>query len=129
MTRCRHPPGRRVRAASAPHVPCVARAFFVRLAFALAVIRAGDARFAHVAGAAQSFTYNPLPPRPTPPPARSKDDGQMLVQAQEVNYDNVNSLVAAVGTVQIYYNGTTLEADRVTYNQKTKRLTPTATCG
>ncbi len=47
----------------------------------------------------------------------------MLVQAQEVNYDNVNSLVAAVGSVQIFYNGTTLEADRVTYNQKTKRLT------
>ena len=46
----------------------------------------------------------------------------MLVQAQEVNYDNVNSLVAAVGSVQIFYNGTTLEADRVTYNQKTKRL-------
>jgi LPS-assembly protein len=66
--------------------------------------------------------YNPLPPKPTPPPARSTSDGQMLVQAQEVNYDNVNSLVAAVGGVQIFYNGTTLEADRVTYNQKTKRL-------
>lgn len=72
---------------------------------------------------AQSFTYNPLPPRPTPPPSRSNNDGQMLVQAEEVNYDNVNSLVAAVGGVQIFYNGTTLEADRVTYNQKTKRLT------
>lgn len=72
---------------------------------------------------AQSFTYNPLPPQRTPPPARSTDDGQMLVQAQEVNYDNVNSLVAAVGGVQIFYNGTTLEADRVTYNQKTKQLT------
>ncbi|MDQ8729887.1 LPS-assembly protein LptD [Bradyrhizobium sp. LHD-71] len=72
---------------------------------------------------AQSFTYNPLPPQRTAPPARSTDDGQMLVQAQEVNYDNVNSLVAAVGGVQIFYNGTTLEADRVTYNQKTKRLT------
>ena len=72
---------------------------------------------------AQSFTYNPLPPRPAPPPSRSNDDGQMLVQAQEVNYDNVNSLVAAVGSVQIFYNGTSLEADRVTYNQKTKRLT------
>jgi LPS-assembly protein len=66
--------------------------------------------------------YNPLPPKPAPPPARSTSDGQMLVQAQEVNYDNVNSLVAAVGGVQIFYNGTTLEADRVTYNQKTKRL-------
>ena len=76
-----------------------------------------------VSPALAQYTYNPLPPRPTPPPARSKDDGQMLVQAQELNYDNVNSLVAAVGGVQIFYNGTTLEADRVTYNQKTKRLT------
>jgi LPS-assembly protein len=72
---------------------------------------------------ARAQAFNPLPPRPTPPPARSKDDGQMLLSAQELNYDNVNSTVAAVGSVQIFYNGTTLEADRVTYNQKTKRLT------
>jgi LPS-assembly protein len=72
---------------------------------------------------AQGYYFNPLPPRPTPPPARSKDDGQMLLSAQELNYDNVNSLVVAVGGVQIFYNGSALEADRVTYNQKTKRLT------
>jgi LPS-assembly protein len=93
----------------------------VRLLLALAVI-APVVLFASSPARAQGFYYNPLPPRPTPPPARSKNDGQMLVQAQEVNYDNVNSLVAAVGAVQIFYNGTTLEADRVTYNQKTKRL-------
>ena len=46
----------------------------------------------------------------------------MLVQAAEMNYDTVHSLVSAVGNVQIYYNGTTLEADKVTYNQKTKRI-------
>ena len=69
---------------------------------------------------AQSFTYNPRPPRPTPPPA--KNDGQMLVQAVEVDYDYNNSRVSAVGNVQMFYNGTSVEADKVIYDQKTKRL-------
>ena len=94
---------------------------FVRLALTLA-IAVPAMLVLHTVTAQAQFTYNPLPPRAGPPAARSKNDGQMLVQAQEVNYDNVNSLVAAVGGVQIFYNGTTLEADRVTYNQKTKRL-------
>jgi LPS-assembly protein len=93
---------------------------FVCLSAALAA--AVPAMLVQSTPAIAQFTYNPLPPRPTAPPARSKDDGQMLVQAQELNYDNVNSLVAAVGGVQIFYNGTMIEADRVTYNQKTKRL-------
>ncbi|WP_291605306.1 LPS-assembly protein LptD [Bradyrhizobium sp.] len=70
--------------------------------------------------AAQSFTYNPLPPRPKPP--RTGNDGQMLVQAVEVNYDYNNSRVSAVGNVQMFYNGTSVEADKVIYDQKTKRL-------
>jgi len=47
---------------------------------------------------------------------------QMLVQATEVDYDYANNRVAAVGNVQIYFNGSTLQADRVIYDQKTKRL-------
>jgi len=46
----------------------------------------------------------------------------MMVQATEVQYDHVNERVNAVGNVQIYYDGSTVEADRVIYNQKTKRL-------
>ena len=46
----------------------------------------------------------------------------MLVQAREINYDYVNHRVAAVGNVQIYYGGSTLQADRVIYDQATKRL-------
>lgn len=69
---------------------------------------------------AQSFTYNPRPPKPTRPPA--KNDGQMLVQATEVDYDYNNSRISAVGNVQMFYNGTSVEADRVIYDQKTKRL-------
>ncbi len=69
------------------------------------------------------FTYNPRPPRPKAPPKNpNAKDGQMLVRAQEINYDYNNSRVAAVTNVQIYYNGSTLEADKVIYDQKTKRL-------
>jgi LPS-assembly protein len=66
--------------------------------------------------------------RPTAKPGPSllkrgdKGDAQMLVKADEINYDTANSHVAAVGNVQIYYNGATIEADRVVYDQKTKRL-------
>jgi LPS-assembly protein len=69
---------------------------------------------------AQSFTYNPVPHRPRPP--RIANDGQMLVQASEVDYDYNNSRVSAVGNVQMFYNGTSVEADKVIYDQKTKRL-------
>ena len=69
---------------------------------------------------AQGFTYNPRPPRPKPPPA--PNDGQMLVQAVEVDYDYNNQRVSAVGNVQMFYNGTSVEADKVIYDQKTKRL-------
>jgi LPS-assembly protein len=69
---------------------------------------------------AQGFTYNPIPPRPKPP--KTASDGQMLVQAVEVDYDYNNSRVSAVGNVQMFYNGTSIEADKVIYDQKTKRL-------
>ncbi len=46
----------------------------------------------------------------------------MLVQAIEVDYDYNNSRVSAVGNVQMFYNGTSVEADKVIYDQKTKRL-------
>ena len=69
-----------------------------------------------------NYRYNPLPPKPPKPPRPQNNDGQMLVRATEVNYDYNNSRVAAVGNVQIYYNGSTLEADQLIYDQKTKRL-------
>ena len=69
---------------------------------------------------AQSFTYNPRPPKPVT--QRPANDGQMLVQANEVDYDYNNSRVSAVGNVQLYYNGTSVEANKVIYDQKTKRL-------
>jgi LPS-assembly protein len=91
------------------------------LALAAGLILAAALDIATTAPAsAQGFTYNPRPPRPAPP--RPANDGQMLVQAVEVNYDYNNQRVSAVGNVQMFFNGTSVEADKVIYDQKTKRL-------
>jgi LPS-assembly protein len=105
---------RRDRCRLAASAPLLALVFGVVFAAALGIVVATPA-------SAQSFTYNPQPPRP-PKPARPPNDGQMLVQANEVDYDYNNSRVAAVGNVQLFYNGTSVEADKVIYDQKTKRL-------
>jgi LPS-assembly protein len=72
---------------------------------------------------AQSLTF-PARPAPIPrrPVQRTGAQEQMLVRAEEINYDYTNERVAAVGNVQIYYGDSTLEADRVIYDQNTKRL-------
>ncbi len=68
--------------------------------------------------------FLPIPP----PPAKSQaaitraGQPQMLMKAERINYDYANRLVSAIGDVQIYYKAATLEADRVVYNQQTKRL-------
>ena len=46
----------------------------------------------------------------------------MLLQAIEIHYDYNNKRVSAVGNVQIYYSGSTVEADKVIYDETTKRL-------
>ena len=64
-----------------------------------------------------------FPPRPAAPKSPAAPaDAPMLVQATEIRYDYTNNTVSAVGNVQLYYNGSTVEADEVVYDQKTKRL-------
>jgi LPS-assembly protein len=64
--------------------------------------------------------------RATPGPLRTGPDAsgqqQMLVQATEIQYDYSNDRVIAAGNVQIYFSGSTLEADKVIYAKRTKRL-------
>jgi LPS-assembly protein len=76
--------------------------------------------------AAQELAFPPTPPKPPKSKIaldREKSgDKQMLVQAREINYDYTNHKVSAVGGVQIYYGGSTIEADRVIYDQTNKRL-------
>jgi LPS-assembly protein len=54
--------------------------------------------------------------------AKRDPNAQMLVRANVLDYDYTNERVSAVGHVQIYYSGSTLEADKVIYDQKAKRL-------
>jgi len=47
---------------------------------------------------------------------------RMLVEADELRYDHDNDRISAVGHVQIYYSGYTLEAEKVTLDRKTSRM-------
>lgn len=49
-------------------------------------------------------------------------DAEMLLEADTVVYDNDRKTVSAIGGVQIEYDGYTLVAQRVTYDQNTSRL-------
>jgi LPS-assembly protein len=64
------------------------------------------------------FPYRPPVPKNPRPPANTP----MLVQADQIKYDYTNHTVSAVGNVQIYYGGATIEADEVIYDEQTKRL-------
>ena len=109
-----------------PLCPCLdsgvrvsAIALAALLAFALGVIAAPSPLSAQSVNSLLHF------PRPSPPPPRKPappSNTPMLVQATEIRYDYSNNSVAAVGNVQIYYGGATIEADQVVYDQKTKRL-------
>ena len=48
--------------------------------------------------------------------------GPMVVEANQVVYDDKAHAVSAVGDAQIYYEGKVLEADRVTYFKDTGRV-------
>ncbi|MGN6096432.1 MAG: LPS-assembly protein LptD [Bosea sp. (in: a-proteobacteria)] len=54
--------------------------------------------------------------------AAAKPQDRMVVDARELVYDNDKKTVAAVGNVQILYQGRTIEADRVVYDQANKRV-------
>lgn len=49
-------------------------------------------------------------------------NGEMLLEADTIVYDNDQATVTAVGGVQIDYDGYRLVAQRVAYNQRTARL-------
>ncbi len=53
---------------------------------------------------------------------KNDPNAQMLLQADQLIYDNDAEKVTAEGSVQIDYNGYKLVAQSVSYNQKTKRI-------
>src|ERR1700730_10000032 len=52
----------------------------------------------------------------------AKAKPNMVVKARELQYDQDKDTVTAVGGVQIYYGGRTLQADRVIYDRKSHRV-------
>lgn len=61
---------------------------------------------------------------PLAPPAGAAraTDQPMLLQADEMIYDNKNNVVVARGNVEIYYGAYTLLAEQVTYDRKAQTL-------
>ena len=53
------------------------------------------------------------------------EEEQLLLEADQLTYDNDRSLVIATGNVQIAFGKSTLVADRVEYNQQSGRLVAT----
>ena len=97
-----------------------ATALAALLAFALGLVAVPSPLWAQQpVSSTLHFPPRPPPAARKPPPA---SNGPMLVQATEIRYDYTNNSVAAVGNVQIYYGGATIEADQVIYDEKTKRL-------
>lgn len=55
----------------------------------------------------------------------TKSDGPMLLEADNLVYNNDNQTVTAAGDVRIAYDGNRLVARRITYNQHTGRIVAT----
>ena len=62
----------------------------------------------------------------TPPAAaqstQTKPQDKLVIDADELVYDKDKNTISAVGSVQLFYQGRVLQADRVTYDRATKRV-------
>ena len=87
------------------------------------ILLASAATFVSVGQAHAQYLNFQTQLRPAPPKQEPEvGDPPMLVQANEIQYDYPNERVVAVGSVQIYYKGSTVQADKVIYDQRTKHL-------
>ena len=50
-------------------------------------------------------------------PAHAVDDHVIIMQADEVRYDDINGIATATGSVEFVHQGRILQADTVTYNE------------
>ena len=60
------------------------------------------------------------PAQPAAEAAKTAD--KLVIEADELVYDKDKNTVSAVGSVQLFYQGRVLQADRVVYNRATKRV-------
>ena len=59
---------------------------------------------------------------PAQPNAAAKAPEKLVIDADELVYDKDKNTVSAIGSVQLFYQGRVLQADRVVYNRATKRV-------
>ena len=52
----------------------------------------------------------------------AKPPDKLVIDADQLIYDKDKNTVSAVGSVQLFYQGRILQADRVVYNRATKRV-------
>lgn len=90
------------------------RTSVARIALALSMATAIGAMTAALSGPPSAHAQ--------PAIAAADPDARMLVEADELVYDNVAQTVSAVGNVEINYDGRTLQADRVVYDQRSGRV-------
>jgi LPS-assembly protein len=69
-----------------------------------------------------AFACSVPSPSAAAPVASQDANARMVVEAQEMVYDEKNNTVIAQGHVQVLYKGRLLEADRVVYDRKTSRV-------
>ena len=55
-------------------------------------------------------------------PQAAKPPDKLVIDADQLIYDKDKNTVSAVGSVQLFYQGRILQADRVVYNRATKRV-------
>jgi LPS-assembly protein len=90
--------------------------------------RLSGARFAALVAAIFAFAifYPPLATGVTaataPPPAPTKPADKLIIDADELIYDKDKDTVTAQGSVQLFYQGRILQADKVVYTRATKRV-------
>jgi LPS-assembly protein len=73
---------------------------------------AGALALGHGAALAQDFTDR----------FADEPEGRLVYDAANASYDREADAITLSGDVKLYYNGRTLEADRVVYNRRTKRV-------
>ena len=73
-------------------------------------------------GGADGARAQTLNDRLTNRAAQAPGNARLLVEAKELVYDNDRNTVSAVGNAELYYQGRTLQADRVIYDRNTGRV-------
>ncbi|HZZ62711.1 MAG TPA: LPS-assembly protein LptD [Roseiarcus sp.] len=61
-------------------------------------------------------------PSAQPAAEAAKPADKLVIEADELVYDKDKNTVSAIGSVQLFYKGRVLQADRVIYNRATKRV-------